>query len=242
MKRAGTNIMASPLPETRLKTFTQVLERTQVRELFCGTNSTNSAGDPRWLFTFQKLQYQSQRSSLVGDTRRFIILGDPFHIPEVHEAIWNSTRTENSILRLRKIIRPLDTFLPLELIFSIFDFLGPDDVRKALASGEWGLPDVYWRIRFRETFLELDEWVFEGLDWQKLWLSLEPLKEASEAVGNRRRLLRIFHKLSRKFIEANREAARDEDISWTGIVEGTKLWSVNTGLEEIRVTLEGRGS
>lgn len=153
---------------------------------------------------------------------------------------WSLKSEGKSTPKTRKIIRPLDTFLPLELTCTIFDFLGPEDVRKVLESGEWGLPDFYWRGRLCETFFELDDVVSDEVDWQKMWLALEPLKETSHEVFNRQRLMRIFRKFCCKFIEVDREATRDEDIHWLGVMDRIMLWVVKSGLEEDPGHIQGK--
>lgn len=102
------------------------------------------------------------------------------------------------------------------------------------------MPDFYWRGRLGETFIELDDVAPEEVDWQNMWLDLEPLKTTSAKVLNRRRLMRIFGKFCRKFVEVDREVTRDGDIRWQGIIDRVKLWDVKDGLEEDPGHIQGK--
>jgi hypothetical protein len=142
------------------------------------------------------------------------LMSDPFDIPEVYQAIGRCARAlksaRNRSLTAGKVIPQLDRLIPLEIKCRIFDFLGAKDLQKALESGEWGMPDFYWRGHLHEVFLETDD-LITGIDWQGLWLALEPLMETSREVLNRRRLLRIFHRICNEFIEVDGILAREDD-------------------------------
>src|SRR5690606_33876419 len=105
---------------------------------------------------------------------------DPFVNKRVRNVILeythSSKRGSKAVAERGKIIVPgVDTILPVELKFLVFDFLGPLELFRALETGEWGLPDSYWKARLlrnKDIFEVAELATAEDLDWQRLWYKL----------------------------------------------------------------------
>lgn len=184
---------------------------------FFDVPNTLAWGNGLWRCYLQRQGDPFQRGFPVGEWKDTFLISNPFSIPEVQQAInksvWNLKSGNSRVPKARKIIPQLDLTLPLELTCRIFDFL----------------PDFYWRGRLREVFFEIDELPME-IDWQELWLALEPLKETSKGVLNRRRILRISREICQEFIDVlDGPIARDDDTYSSRCItsdqaEGCRNW------------------
>ncbi|KAK2757704.1 hypothetical protein FQN54_004673 [Arachnomyces sp. PD_36] len=204
------------LPEDRLESFTRALVDPALDVAY---RDLPNATLRDWV-----VLEKNRRSWIVED--RYNAAGlfvdrDPFVNKRVRriitEFLHDSKRGSNDVEERGKVIVPgVDTILPVELKFLVFDFLGLEALRQPLESGEWGLPDSYWKTRLlrnKDLFELRDLATAENVDWQRLWCKLGLIETISLGLANRRHIMRLCRGISSKFIEMDEEDEEDTSES-----------------------------
>ena len=153
----------------------------------------------------------------IGPKTRFLFR-DPFVIPAVDELIERcSLGDAGPGYQCHYHYYPFRIRLPEELQFLIWDFLDRADVdvlhRAFTGKAQWTMPDTYWVSRAAKstTIFEIQDLFFEtkrrhnqdhhhhhtNVDWESLCFQAQELTLTSEALQNRRRILRILERTNK---------------------------------------------
>lgn len=88
-------------------------------------------------------------------------------------------------------------------------FSATADIRNSIIAFDWKVPAAYWKARLpKDLFFELEN--VKDLDapnWKSLCLGFYSLLEESSDVRNRERVLGVFKKVSRRFVDRDRAEA-----------------------------------
>ena len=150
----------------------------------------------------------------IGPKTQFLFR-DPFVIPAVDELIERYLLGDaGSGYQCHHSQYPFRIRLPEELQSLIWDFLDRADVnalhRAFTGRSQWTMLDTYWVSRTAKstTIFEIQDLFFEtkrhnkdhhhtNVDWESLCLQAQELSPTSEALQNRRRILRILERTNK---------------------------------------------
>ncbi|KAL2006514.1 hypothetical protein VTN00DRAFT_9182 [Thermoascus crustaceus] len=90
--------------------------------------------------------------------------------------------------------------LDVKLLF--LDYLDHKAIRNTIAALGWEIPDSYWRSRFpKDLIFEVEEIGTREIDWQYLFLKIESLLKNSDALLNRRRIMKVLEGTKKIFLQ-----------------------------------------